>query len=136
MKEGQSGWVLQAVISRASFRRIPRLQEQVDMVAGDFDGAAWRRQSDSDPRPLSIIDGAFANTCSPIPLVPTLLGGPGGRSGEWSDVCGFFKPPGCSNDLQFRMHGAFTTPFDMLGIRHQAHRSMLPSRSLGPPPPR
>ena len=24
------------------------LQEQVDMVAGDFNGAAWRRQSGSD----------------------------------------------------------------------------------------
>ena len=75
MKEGQSGWVLQAVISRTSFRRIPRngkyyftmmslhmnnqyaekrgigknlllavctvmLLEQVDLVAGDFNGAA------------------------------------------------------------------------------------------------
>ena len=39
------------------------LQEQVDMVAGDFIGAAWRRQSGSDPRPISIIEEAFANTC-------------------------------------------------------------------------
>ena len=85
VKEGQSGWVLQAVISRASFRRIPRngksyftmmslhihnhyakkrgigenlllavrtvmRQEQVDMVGGDFNGAAWRRQSGNEQR--------------------------------------------------------------------------------------
>ena len=85
VKEGQSGWVLQAVISRASFRRIPRNgksyfttmslhinnqyakkrgiaknlllavrtvmhQEQLDMVAGDFHGAAWRRRSGNEQR--------------------------------------------------------------------------------------
>ena len=100
--EGQSGWVLHAVISSASFRRIPRsgksylfmmsllinnqfarkrgigenwlftvrtvmLQEQVDMVAGDFNGAARRRHSGSDHRPISTIEEAFANTCIPIP---------------------------------------------------------------------
>ena len=86
VREGQSGWVLQAVISRASFGRVPRNgksyftmmslrihntyakkrgiaknlllavrtvvhQQQVDTVAGDFNGAARRRQSGSDPRP-------------------------------------------------------------------------------------
>ena len=85
VKEGQSGWVFQAVMSRATFRRIPRNvksfftmvslhinnqyakkrgigtnlllavrtvmhQEQVDMVAGDFNGAAWRRQSGNEQR--------------------------------------------------------------------------------------
>ena len=87
VKEGESGWVLQGVISRASFRRLPRngksffstmsshiynqfakkrvigkklltiravMQEvHVDLVAGDFNGAAWRRPCDN------IIDGAF-----------------------------------------------------------------------------
>ena len=32
--------------------RTVMLQEQVDMVAGDFNGAAWRRQAGSDPRPI------------------------------------------------------------------------------------
>ena len=80
VNEGQSGLVLQAVISRASLRTLPRngksfftmmslhinnhfardvmLQEHVDMVAGDFNGAAWRRQSDSDPPPISMIEEA------------------------------------------------------------------------------
>ena len=97
--------------------RAVKLQEQVDMVAGDINGAAWRRQSGSDPRPISIIEEAFANTCLPIPPDPTPLWGPGGVPGEWSDVCGFLKPPGSENEWQVRVHGAFTIPFGMLGTK-------------------
>ena len=67
------------------------LQEHVDLVAGDFFGAAWRRQSGSDVRPISIIEEAFVNTNLPMPSVSTPLWGPGGVPGEWSDVCGFSK---------------------------------------------
>ena len=143
-KERQSGWVLQAVISRASFRGLPRkgksfftmmsqyinnrfakkrgigqkllltvrtvmLQEHVDMVAGDFNGAAWRRQSGSDPRPISTIEEEFANKSLPVPPGPTPLWRPGGVPGEWSDVCGFLKPPGSEREWQVRMHGTFTS---------------------------
>ena len=104
MREEQSGWVLQAVISRAW--RIPRNgksyftmmslhinnayakkrgiaknllvtvrtvmhQQQVDLVAGDFTGAAWRRQSGSDSRFISSIEEAFVNTNLPLPPGPT-----------------------------------------------------------------
>ena len=48
--------------------RTVMLQEQVYMVAGD--GAAGRRQSGSDPRPISIIEEAFVNTNPPIPPGP------------------------------------------------------------------
>ena len=96
MKEGQSGWVLQAVISRASFRRLPlngkslftmvslhinnqfakkRVEEHVDMVAGDFNGAAWRRPCGSDRRLTSIIEEAFANANLLVPSSPTPLWG-------------------------------------------------------------
>ena len=154
MKEGQSGWVLQAVISRASFRIQPRngksvftmmslhinnhfaqnrgigkkllltvravmLQEHVDMVAGDFNGAAWRRQPGSDPRPISIIEEAFVNSSLPEPLVPTPLWGLGGVPVEWSDVCGFLKPPGCEPEWQVRVHGAFTIPFSTPGLKEK-----------------
>ena len=96
VKEGQSGWVRQTVISRASFRRIPRYgkyqtisvrkrgigknllltvrtvmhQEQAGRLASDFNGAAWRRHSGSDPRPVSIKEEALTNACLPIPLGP------------------------------------------------------------------
>ena len=46
------------------------LQEQVDMVAGDFNGAARRRQSGKEHRPSSTVEEAFANTCLPIPSAP------------------------------------------------------------------
>ena len=69
-------------------------QQQVDLVAGDFNGAAWRRQSGSDSRSISSIEEAFVNTSLPLPPGPTPLWGPGGVPGEWSDVCGFLKPPG------------------------------------------
>ena len=87
--------------------RTVMLQEQVDTVAGDFNGAAWRRQAGSDPRPISIIEEAFANTSLPIPPCPTPLWGPGGVPGEWADVCGFIKPLGSEKEWQIRMHGAF-----------------------------
>ena len=142
VREGQSGLVLQAVISRASFWRIPRNgqsyftmmsfhinntyakkrgiaknlllairavlhQQQVDLVAGDCYGAAWRRQSGSDSRFISSFEEAFVNTNFPVPLGPTPLWLAGGVPGEWSDVCGFLKPPGSENEWQVRVHGAF-----------------------------
>ena len=89
-------------------------QQQVDLVAGDFSGAAWRRQSGSDPGPISIIEETFVNTSLPVPSGPPP---PGGVPGEWSDVCGLIKPPGSENEWQVRMHGAFTIPYGMLGLK-------------------
>ena len=139
VREGQSGWVPEAVISRASFRKTPRngksyftrrslcinnasakergieknllptvrnvmYQQQVDLVAGDLNGAAWRRQSCSDSRFTSSIEESFVNTKLPLPPGSTTLWEPGGVPGEWSDVCGFFKPLGCEHEWQVRMH--------------------------------
>ena len=152
VREGQSGWVLQAV-SRASFRRLPRNgksyftmmslhinasakkrgiaknllltvrtvmhQQQVDLVAGDFNGAAWRRQTSSDSRFISSIEDAFVNTNSPLPPGPTPLWGPGGVPGEWSDACGFSKSPGSENEWRVRMHGAFTIPYSALCLKEK-----------------
>ena len=53
------------------------LQEQVDMVAGDFNRAAWRRQTGSDHRPVSTVEEAFANTRLPVPTSSAPLWGPG-----------------------------------------------------------
>ena len=108
VKEGESGWVLQGVISRASFRRLPRsgksfftamsihinnqfakkrgigkkllltiravmLKEHVDLVAGDFNGSAWRRSCGNSQKPTSIIEEAFIDTDLPVPPGPTPL---------------------------------------------------------------
>ena len=40
----------------------------VDLVAGDFNGAAWRRPCDNDRKPISIIEEAFADTN--LPMLP------------------------------------------------------------------
>ena len=66
-------------------------QERVDMVAGDFNGAAWRRKRCEDQRRDSTIEEAFANTNLPTPDGPTPLWGPGGVPDEWSDVCGLLS---------------------------------------------
>ena len=47
--------------------RTVMLQEHVDIVAGDFNGAAWRRPCGSDRQLTSIIEEAFANTNLPVP---------------------------------------------------------------------
>ena len=91
-------------------------QQQVDLVAGDFNGAAWRRQPGSDSRFICSIEEAFVNTNLPLPPGPTPLWEPGGIPGEWSDVCGFFKPPGSQDDWQIRNHGAFTIPYSTLRL--------------------
>ena len=94
--------MLQAVVSRAAFRRVPPsgepyftvmslhinnhyaerraiekhvlfavrvvlCQEQVDMVAGDFNGAAWRKKNGHDQQRDRTIEEVFANTNIPIP---------------------------------------------------------------------
>ena len=73
--------------------RTVMLQEHADMVAGDFNGAAWRRQSRSDPRLLALMMW-------------------------WQEACQV-NGRTCANHLvlkengQVRTHGAFTVSFDM-----------------------
>ena len=147
--EGEQGWVVQGVFSRASFRRPPvsgqkyftvlslhisniyakkkgiakkliftlraiMISQEVDSVAGDFDGTAWRCRSRNN---LSTIDEAFTDSALPTPLGPTLLWGPGSIWVNWADVCGFLKPPGSDRSWKVRMHGAFSIPRRTLGLR-------------------
>ena len=61
--------------------------QQVDMVAGDFTGAAWRRKRGESQQCVSTIEEAFADTNLLVPwtaLHP--CGGHGGVPDEWSDV--------------------------------------------------
>ena len=44
---------------------------------------------------------------------PTPLWGPGGVPGEWTDVCGFIKPPGFETEWHIR-NGVFEIPNDIL----------------------
>ena len=107
--EGEQGWVLQGVLSRASFRRaavsgqkfftvlslhisniyakkkgIPKkliqtlraimISPEVVLVAGDFNGTAWRCRSRDN---LSTVDETFTDCALPTPPGPTPLWGSG-----------------------------------------------------------
>ena len=139
--EGDQVWVMQGVLSRASFRRPPlsgqknfysyvstykQLQkkrsiakklilticaimigQQIDLVAGDFNGTAWRCSNRDN---MSTIDEAFADCALPTPPGPAPLWGPGSIPNNWADVCGSLKPPDPDRCWEVRMHGAFSIP--------------------------
>ena len=103
-------------------------QQQVDMVAGDFNGPAWRRQSGSDSRLISSIEEAFVSTNLPL---PTPLWCPGRAPGE----CGLLQPPRSEADWQIRSHGASTIPYNTLGWVSRK-KIKVAVMNLDPPPPR
>ena len=88
-------------------------QEQIDMVAGDFNGAAWRKTNNADQLRDSTIEEAFANTNLPIPHGPTPLRGPHGVPGDWAAVRGFTKSPNTDAMARSKSIAVFST-FDPL----------------------
>ena len=131
--EGDQGWVLQGVLSRASFRRRPLtgqktftvlslhisniyakerriakkliltiravlLGHHIDLVAGDFNGTAYRCSNRNN---VSTIEEAFPNCALPTPPGPTPLWRPG-------SIPGFLKPPESDPHWKVRLHGAFS----------------------------
>ena len=89
----------------------------MDLVAGDFEGAAWRRPCGNDRKRTSIIEEAFAGTDLPMP--PGSILEPGAVPGEWADVCGFLKPPDSHEKWKGRLHGAFSIHHSTLGLREE-----------------
>ena len=129
--EGNPGWVLQGVLSRASCRRSPAkkrgiakkliltiraimLGQHVDLVAGDFNGTAWRCSNRNN---ISTIEEAFADCALPAPPGPTPLWRPGSIPNNWADVCGFLQPPESDRYWKVRLHGAFSIPSKAPGLR-------------------
>ena len=88
--------------------------QQIDMVAGDFNGKAWRYSNRDN---ISTIDEAFCRLCVPTPPGPTPLWRPGSIAGCWADVCGFLELPDSDRYWKVRMHGASTIPRKSLGLR-------------------
>ena len=130
--EGEHGWVLQGVLSRASFRRAAAsgqkvftvfslhisniyakkkgiakkiiqtfralmISQNMDSVAGDFNGTAWRCRSRDN---ISTIDEVLSDCALPTPPGLTPLWGPGSIPNNWADVCFFFKPTWLSTILE------------------------------------
>ena len=144
--EGERGWVLQGVLSRASFRRAAvsgqkyftvlslhisniyakkkgiakkliltlraiMISQEVDLVAGDFNGTAWRyRQRQPQYYWRSIYGLYLAYTAGPHTNL-------GSIPDNWADVCGFLKPPGSHRFWKVHKHGAFSIPGKTLGLR-------------------
>ena len=100
--------VLQPVVRKSV------ISQNIDLVAGDFNGAAWRCRSRDN---LTTIDEAFADCALPTKLGTTPLWGPGSIPNNWADVCGFIKPPGSQRFWKVSEHGAFSIPRQALGLR-------------------
>ena len=94
--------------------RAVMLGEHVDLVARDFNGAAWRRDNSNN---ISIIEKAFAECAVPTPPGHTPLWGPGSIPGCWADVSWFVMPPESDQYWKVRLHGAFSIPQKAHGLR-------------------
>ena len=78
--------------------------QHVDLVAGDFNGTAWRCSNRNN---ISTIDEVFADCALPTPG-PSPLWRPWSIPNNWADVCGFLEPPGSDRYWLVRTHGAFS----------------------------
>ena len=90
------------------------ISQDIDLVAGDFNGTAWRCRSKDN---LSTIDEVFSDSALPTLPGPTPLGGPVSIPNNWADVCGFRKPPGSQRFWRVNKRGAFSVTRKALGLR-------------------
>ena len=65
------------------------ISQNIDLVAGDFNGTAWRCRSRDN---ISTIEEVLSDCALPTPPGPTPLWGPGSIPNNWADVRGFLKP--------------------------------------------
>ena len=90
--------------------RAVMLKENVDLVAGDINGVAWRRENSNN---ISLIEEAFADCALPMPPGPPSHFGDPDRF-----LClGFLKPPESDGQWKVRVRGAFPFPRDVLRLR-------------------
>ena len=102
------------------------ISQEVDLVAGNFNGTAWRYRCKDN---LRTIDEAFMDCILPTPPGTQPLWGPGSIPDNWADVCGFLKPPGSQRSWKVNKHGAFSIP--RKNAWSASHRSKLPSTKHG-----
>ena len=126
--DGESGWVIQGIISRAFFRqkawhreeklilavRAVMLEELVDVVAGDFNGVG-------DATPALLVSVSLKRPSPTVPCrclpAPHHCGVQGRFRVMWADVCGFLNTPESDERWRVRQHGALPIPHEALGIR-------------------
>ena len=91
-------------------------QEDIDLVAGDFNGASWRRKTVPEQQYERTLEEAFRKARLPVPLGSTPLLGLGGVPHALADVCGFVKPPNSHSELLTRWRGAFESDREDFGL--------------------
>ena len=108
-------WPRKKVIAKKIVQtmRAIMISQDIDLVAGDFNGTAWRCRSRDN---LSTIDEVFSDCTLPTPAGPTPLWGPGSIPNNWADVCGFLKQAGSQRFWKVNKHGAFSIPRKALGL--------------------
>ena len=102
------------------------ISQEVDLVAGDFNGTAWRYRSEDN---FSTIDEALSDCALPAPPGPTPLWGPESIPDNGADVCGFLKQPGSQRFWKVHKHGAFSILRKTLCLRptdHSCHHETWP----------
>ena len=99
--------------------RAKMISQDIDLVAGDFNGTAWRSRSRDN---LSTVDEVFSDCALLTPPGTTPLWGPGSIPDSWADVCAFLKPPGSQRFWRVSKHGAFSIPRKALGLRPNDQR--------------
>ena len=90
------------------------ISQEVDLVAGDFNGTAWWHRGKDN---LSAIDEAFVDSILPTPQGTPPLWGQGFIPDMRADVCGFLKPLGSQCFWKVSKHGAFSIHRKSLGLR-------------------
>ena len=93
------------------------IDQQIDLVACDFIGTAWRCSNTAN---ISTIDEAFVDCALPTPPGPTPLWGPGSIPNNSADVCGFLKPPDSYRYWKVRLR-----PRKTLGLRPTDHAATM-----------
>ena len=109
--EGDSGWVLQAVLSWAFFRRQPPSGQKTFTVLSLHISDIYAKKRGIGKNLILTIRAVMLNEKAdlvPMPPSSTLLCSPGAVPGEWADVCGILNHPSSNEQWKVRQDGAFS----------------------------
>ena len=89
------------------------VQEEIDFIAGDFNGTAWDTKGN--------IPSALYSTTHPCRVQPKAppLWGPGSTSGKFTDYCGFLKAPGTEKEWLIK-----TFLQNLIGVRDMSSEAL------------
>ena len=88
--------------------------QQIDLVASDFNGTAWRCRNKDH---IKYYRRSLCRLHCQRRRALHHCGDPVQFPNKWADVCGFLKPPGSDRCWKVRMHGAFSILHKTLGLR-------------------